>query len=442
MRTLLAVAVLVLCVAVFYATVPMAADRQLIPDFTGLTFEHADTILFISIPEQYWDPDSSDRHAAIHPWVIKFDQPWNGYLDWMFMSPYDHGDFVHENPCVRVSNDGVNWSVFVGPGGQVCPDPIISREDVVWLDSPILPGADTARYLSDPVGAMQVGYANDTLTVTFRATWHYGFLHEVRTALISTSTANGYEWTPWRFVREPDTIRSYISPATVVSQDGECKHWVVQAPVALDITEPIPNHVEMYSSERPGLPWSFVDTCEFQQDSAFAVDHPVWHLDIVPITDSVLLALLTLLPDYDLYLAISGDGGRVWQVQQTPTLQGTGQPGAFNRRLYKSCGVPEWTGEGLTLGLYYTTWQGTHPDGIAYTEATIPLFVCGDINGDGSGPDIGDLTYLVDYMFRDGPPPDNYSAADVDGSGVVDIADLVYLIDYMFTGGPALQCPE
>ncbi len=71
--------------------------------------------------------------------------------------------------------------------------------------------------------------------------------------------------------------------------------------------------------------------------------------------------------------------------------------------------------------------------------ATTIKLICGDINNDGTGPDITDLVYLVDYMFQEGPEPPVKCLANVDGQGgeTIDIADLVYLVDYMFTGGPA-----
>jgi hypothetical protein len=44
-------------------------------------------------------------------------------------------------------------------------------------------------------------------------------------------------------------------------------------------------------------------------------------------------------------------------------------------------------------------------------------------------------------MFIGGPAPENWLAADVNGSGgYADIEDLVYLVDYMFNNGPALTC--
>ena len=69
------------------------------------------------------------------------------------------------------------------------------------------------------------------------------------------------------------------------------------------------------------------------------------------------------------------------------------------------------------------------------------LFVCGDVDGNGSGPDISDLVYFVNWMFNGGPAPTEWGAIDVNGSGgYADIADLVYLVEYMFQGGPELNC--
>ena len=72
-----------------------------------------------------------------------------------------------------------------------------------------------------------------------------------------------------------------------------------------------------------------------------------------------------------------------------------------------------------------------------------PPWVCGDIDGSGTGPDIADLVYLVDFMFNSGPPPPVMEAADVDGTGGdLDIADLVYTVDYMFNDGPEPTCGQ
>lgn len=67
-------------------------------------------------------------------------------------------------------------------------------------------------------------------------------------------------------------------------------------------------------------------------------------------------------------------------------------------------------------------------------------YLCGDIDNDGDGPNIQDLTYLTAYMFGGGPSPQIPSAANVDGVPPINIADLSYLVSYMFGDGPDLIC--
>jgi len=58
----------------------------------------------------------------------------------------------------------------------------------------------------------------------------------------------------------------------------------------------------------------------------------------------------------------------------------------------------------------------------------------GDANGDGA-INILDATYLINYLYRDGPPPDPY-AGDINGDGSINILDVTYLINYLYKDGP------
>jgi len=64
---------------------------------------------------------------------------------------------------------------------------------------------------------------------------------------------------------------------------------------------------------------------------------------------------------------------------------------------------------------------------------------CCNLRGDVDGSEsinVADLTYLVDYLFKGGPPPSCLADGDNDGSGIVNVADLTYLVDYLFKDGP------
>jgi len=63
----------------------------------------------------------------------------------------------------------------------------------------------------------------------------------------------------------------------------------------------------------------------------------------------------------------------------------------------------------------------------------------GNVDGDVLDQvNVGDLTYLVDYLFRGGPAPPCQEEGNVDGDVLeqVNVGDLTYLVDYLFRGGP------
>jgi hypothetical protein len=59
----------------------------------------------------------------------------------------------------------------------------------------------------------------------------------------------------------------------------------------------------------------------------------------------------------------------------------------------------------------------------------------GDATADGT-INIGDVVYLVTYLFQNGPPPCPMEAGDANCDGLVNIGDVVYLVTYLFAGGP------
>lgn len=86
--------------------------------------------------------------------------------------------------------------------------------------------------------------------------------------------------------------------------------------------------------------------------------------------------------------------------------------------------------------------RGDFSTSILYTFSILePPFVCGDVDNNGEFQGILELTYLVDYIFRSGPAPENEFAADINGSGgIANILDLTYIVDFVFRSGPPPVC--
>ncbi len=66
-------------------------------------------------------------------------------------------------------------------------------------------------------------------------------------------------------------------------------------------------------------------------------------------------------------------------------------------------------------------------------------FIRGDAYRDGK-VDVGDVVWLLNYLFKSGPAPCPKSAGDANCDGTLDLADAIYLLNYLFRGGPA-PCP-
>jgi len=100
---------------------------------------------------------------------------------------------------------------------------------------------------------------------------------------------------------------------------------------------------------------------------------------------------------------------------------------------------------GLSAALDTTSFLNTKLSMYTPTTSYIPILFTGSfstkpiIRGDTNRDfriNILDLTFLVDRIFRGGPPPITIQAADFNADFTVNINDLTYVIDYIFRGGP------
>jgi len=94
----------------------------------------------------------------------------------------------------------------------------------------------------------------------------------------------------------------------------------------------------------------------------------------------------------------------------------------------------------------------TYRQGYAGLDTSVALFqnttlsrelksyVCGDANGN-TALNILDVTYLINYIYKDGPPPIPPEAGDANGNHATNILDVTYLIYYLYRDGPSPICP-
>lgn len=62
----------------------------------------------------------------------------------------------------------------------------------------------------------------------------------------------------------------------------------------------------------------------------------------------------------------------------------------------------------------------------------------GDANNDG-GTNLLDILYLIDFKYKNGPPPLPYAicSGDIDCNCIINLLDIIQLIDYKYKDGPA-----
>lgn len=78
----------------------------------------------------------------------------------------------------------------------------------------------------------------------------------------------------------------------------------------------------------------------------------------------------------------------------------------------------------------------SYSDSVMYADLYVmPNYIRGDVNRNG-WIELGDIVYLISYLFRNGPAPQPLLVGDANSNGMVDIEDLVYLIDYLYRDGP------
>lgn len=237
-------------------------------------------------------PSYDGSGQGIHPDVVKFSSPWNGYIYWMAFTPYPFQNPAYENPSILASNDGDTW---------VVPD---------GLTNPIEDAPET-------------GINSDT-DLVYNATdnklyciWRYtdGATVDV---IKARSSSDGVTWSDAVDLLTED-FADALSPALL--HDGS--QWVMYYYKDGSI-------IRRTCATLTGT-WSAAEAITINRKPAAL---SLWHHDII-ISDGIYYLLLAEARG-DLYLAI-GDDGVKFTCASLPLLSGgTGAGKWDNQGLYRS----------------------------------------------------------------------------------------------------------
>ncbi len=88
----------------------------------------------------------------------------------------------------------------------------------------------------------------------------------------------------------------------------------------------------------------------------------------------------------------------------------------------------------MTIG-YLDTTKVSWEDG----SLTVLTGICGDVSNNGRINAL-DITYLINYLYKHGPPPPIPYLADCNGRAGINALDVTYLINYLYKGGADPVC--
>lgn len=203
--------------------------------------------------------------SLTHPSVLYFDNGFNGYKFWMAFTPYDNDSVELENPCIVVSNDGINWKE-----PSKIKNPLLK---IIKMQKPL-------RYYNDPFLIY-----TDKLELWYR----YTVENEKCNNYIYRITSNdGINWSKPELII--DDNRFYYMSLSIVKKDNQYFMYYFD----------IDYNLYMRSSK---------DLVNWEKEEKITVEDfkgKFWHGEVRLINNHY--ELLFMDKNYKLYFAFSNDG--------------------------------------------------------------------------------------------------------------------------------------
>jgi hypothetical protein len=97
--------------------------------------------------------------------------------------------------------------------------------------------------------------------------------------------------------------------------------------------------------------------------------------------------------------------------------------------------LPEESHVGFTFNFQYIATDTAGAADTVISHISVVSLMRGDANND-QLVNIGDVTFLVAYIFKDGESPVVQEAGDANFDGGINLSDAIYLVNYIFKNGP------
>lgn len=182
-------------------------------------------------------------YQSVHPSLIYFDKPWNGYKYWLAITPYRKENEKLENPCVMCSNDLFSWKK---PKKGI--NPLISTKNI------------RLYHYSDP----HILFNNNKLEIWYRKRTR-GILGDSE-IILRKSSYDGVNWSTEEVLHKSvGTFNQFMSPVVIIENNKYCI-WVADWE----------NKILKYYESKDGADWEFVRDIRI----APIEERYVWHMDI------------------------------------------------------------------------------------------------------------------------------------------------------------------
>lgn len=218
-----------------------------------------------------------------HPKVLYFEEGWNGHRYWMAYTPYPYCADLYENPCLAVSDDGVNWTKPDGVTNPVTGHP---------------PTHENSAHYSDPHILMN----GDEMELWFRYNPSYGDgvnADSNEGIILRIRSTDGVHWTEPEQLYQNRAARDPVLSPIVMLSDGVYTMWYAKRDGCLYRTQSEDAHT-----------WTTPEKTDLT-----APNGRIWHQDMIQ-TDLGYEIVFCARPagaksnlhDLSLYYAASTDG--------------------------------------------------------------------------------------------------------------------------------------